>query len=117
MTELIDYKKLGEKLKNKNGRPNNDGAETLDARITKHDEDILRHNRDLEKINQLMFFGFIVLLVMVAGLVVAYFFDLKNSYNQLQDDRYHDLKNRIELIELRREGGIIKTNETQEATQ
>lgn len=102
MSDLIDYKILGKNIKSEEDNSSSgSGAETLDARVSKHDAELLKHNKDLEKVNQLMFFGFIVLLVMVAGFVIAYFSDSKKAADQLQDERYELMQQKYDFLQER----------------
>lgn len=103
----IDYKKLKEAAEKTGESPQ--GAESVDAHLAKHDADIAKTIKELDRVNQLMFFVVIVLLVMVAGLVIAYISENTMAIQQLREDRYNYLNEKIDkLIPVSSESGKIK---------
>ena len=55
--------------------------------------------KKIDDIASLVRFGFIVLLIMVATLVIGAFYDYKHSVDQLRNDQYQFLKERIEFFQ------------------
>lgn len=79
------------------------------------DDRFKKNEETLKTVNNLMLVGFFVLLVMVATLILSAFTDYKNSVseyrdlvNQLQNDRYQLLQERISFLEFLSTSSAIK---------
>jgi hypothetical protein len=70
--------------------------------VQTYDDTLKDHDKRIERINNLSFYVVLVLLVTVGCTVATLFWNFQTAANQLQNDRYEFLEQRIDYLEGKR---------------
>lgn len=77
-------------------------------------QSLKRHEKTLDKMNGLVYFGFIVIIIMVAAMVIAYVQQINNTSESLNRavDEMNELKSEIKMTKTREQEGTQGSLET-----
>lgn len=62
------------------------------------EKEVGKQSKEIEKINKVLYYVVLILIIMTATIVITVTIDNKNFYNQLQNDRYNFLNEKIDNV-------------------